>query len=293
MAELCLILVNYNTGQILTRCLDSIRDQKEIDRRVIVVDNASTDDSVALVRSAYPEVKLIANQRNIGFAAANNQALATVSEELIFFLNPDTELQSGCLAAALTFMAAHPAIGMAGPVILNRDGSVHNSADHEYPGEHYSQGKFDDLPGNIAWLLGAALVARREAIASVQGFDERFFLYAEDIDICLKIRQQGWKLEVIPDAAVMHLEGQSELTASYTEVAQRKISAELLFLQKHYSTETVTRICRRRRLQAWWRLLFLWPALFLRKGEQQKKMIKYLTTDRIYGRNEKNGSGCG
>ncbi|XOF33281.1 MAG: glycosyltransferase family 2 protein [Candidatus Electrothrix sp. YB6] len=290
MAELCIIIVNYNTDPLLIRCLDSIRRQKGIDRRVIVVDNASSDRSIELVRSGYPEVQLIANKQNLGFAAANNQAIAKTSEELLFFLNPDTELQPGCLAAACAFMTSHPEIGMTGSVILNRDGSVHNSVDQGYPGEHYSQGQFDDLPGDIAWLLGAALVARREAVASVQGFDERFFLYAEDIDLCLELRKQGWQLGLIPDAAVMHLEGQSEVSTPYAEVAQRKISSELLFLQKHYSKSTVTRICRRRRLQAWWRLLFLWPAAFSRNEAQQRKMIKYLTTARIYSHGTDRGA---
>ncbi len=299
MADLCLIIVSYNTGSLLTRCLDSIRKQNEVDQRVIIVDNASVDQTVELIRAGYPEVKLIANTRNVGFAAANNQAIAKIGkieetpEGLLFFLNPDTELQPGCLIAARTFMTDHPEIGMAGPVILNKDGSVHQSVDDEYPGEHYSQGKFDDLPGDIAWLLGAALVARREAIASVQGFDERFFLYAEDIDLCLEFRKQGWLLGVIPDAAVMHLEGQSELSVPYTEVMQRKISAELLFLQKHYSKDTVARICRWRRLQAWWRLLFLWPTAFSRNETHRKKMIKYLTTARMYRQKTQHEPRCG
>ena len=101
MAELCIILVNYNTGSLLSCCLDSIRKQKEVDRRVIVVDNASADRSVELIRSDYPEVQLIANTQHLGFAAANNQAIANIaetpetSEELLFFLSPDTELQPG------------------------------------------------------------------------------------------------------------------------------------------------------------------------------------------------------
>ena len=292
MKDLCIIIVSYNTGLLLTRCLDSIRKQKEVDHRVIIVDNASTDQTIALIRSGYPEVELIANTQNLGFAAANNQAVAKTSEELLFFLNPDTELQPGCLVAVRTFMTDHPEMGMAGPVILNKDGSVHKSIDDEYPGEHYSQGKFDNLPGDIAWLLGAALVARREAVTSAQGFDERFFLYAEDIDLCLELRKQGWLLGLVPDAAVMHLEGQSELLSPYAEVVERKIAAELLFLQKHYSKSTVTRICRRRCLQAWWCLLFLWPTAFSRNEAGQKKMIKYLTTARIYGRKPKRWSRC-
>ncbi len=284
MEELCIIIVSYNTASLLIRCLDSIRRQKGVDRRVIVVDNASADRSVELVRSGYPEVEVIANDRNLGFAAANNLAIAEVSEDLLFFLNPDTELRPGCLSAGIEFMKVNPDIGMAGAALVNRDGSPHNSVEQQYPGEHYSQGKFDRLPGKIAWLLGAALLARKKAIAAVRGFDERFFLYAEDIDLCLELRKLGWRLGFISEAVVMHLEGQSEHAAPLAEVMERKISAERLFLQKHYSAGTAAGICRRRWLQAWWRLLSLWPAAFFRDGEQYRKLIKYWTAARIYSR---------
>lgn len=189
--SISIIIVNYNTGALLVRCMDSIRAQADQACSVIIVDNASVDDSVAGIRSGYSEVQLIANKSNLGFAAANNQAIGKTRDDLLFFLNPDTELQPGCLKAIREFMVSHPVVGLAGPAIINDDGSPHSSVEYSYPGARYQPGLFEKLPGDIAWILGAAMVARREVITEIQGFDERFFLYAEDMDLCLKIRRQG------------------------------------------------------------------------------------------------------
>ena len=286
MPRLCIIIVNYNTGLLLSRCLDSIRAQKESDCRVIVVDNASVDDSLELIRSGYPEVRLIANDRNLGFAAANNQAIRETEADLLFFLNPDTELQPGCLAEIWAFMAAHTEVGMAGPAIVNSDGSHHPTVEDSYPGSHYTCGEVDDLPGDIAWILGAALVAPRSVIIEVGGFDERFFLYAEDIDLCLEIRKRNWSLGYIPNAKVLHLEGESEKNAPFADVMERKIRAELIFFKKHYCSETVAKIRRARLLQAWWRILLLRASgLFIKAQEtHRRKQIKYAVIARLYGR---------
>ncbi len=283
--RICIIIVNYNTGLLLSRCLDSIRAQKESDCRVIVVDNASVDNSLELVRSGYPEVQLIANDRNLGFAAANNQAIRETEAEFLFFLNPDTELQPGCLDEIRAFMEAHPEVGMAGPAIINSDCSHHPTVEDSYPGSHYTCGEVDDLPGDIAWILGAALIARRKVIADVRGFDERFFLYAEDIDLCLEVRKKNWSLGYIPKAKVLHLEGQSEKKALFADVMERKIRAELIFFKKHYRSETVAKIRRARLLQAWWRILSLRASglFFGTEDAHHKKQIKYAVIVRLYG----------
>ncbi|MCF6186290.1 MAG: glycosyltransferase family 2 protein [Desulfobulbaceae bacterium] len=285
MPRICIIIVNYNTGLLLSRCLDSIRAQKESDCRVIVVDNASVDKSLELIRSGYPEVLLIGNDRNLGFAAANNQAIRETEAELLFFLNPDTELQPGCLAEIRAFMAAHPEVGLAGPAIVNSDGSHHSTVEERYPGSHYTCGEVDELPGDIAWILGAALIASRSVIAEVGGFDERFFLYAEDIDLCLEIRKRNWLLGYIANAKVLHLEGQSEKKAPFADVIERKVRAELIFFKKHYRSETVAKIRRARLLQAWWRILSLGAGglFFGAEDAHRRKQIKYAVIARLYG----------
>jgi GT2 family glycosyltransferase len=266
--------------------MDSIRAQADKNCRVIIVDNASIDDSVERMRAGYSEAHLIANKSNLGFAAANNQAIGNTRDNLLFFLNPDTELQPGCLKAIREFMVSHPEVGLAGPAIINADRSPHSSVEYSYPGARYQPGLFEKLPGDIAWILGAAMVARREVITEIQGFDERFFLYAEDMDLCLKIRKKGWSLALIPKAEVMHLEGQSEKQAPFVEVMERKIRSELIFLNKYYKIDIVRKIGRIRLLEAWWRILCLRTAavFFKLTDENRKKLIRYSVITAMYGR---------
>ena len=282
--NICIVIVNYNTGILLTRCLDSIRKEKDDNCRIIVVDNGSVDGSLDLLRADFPEIELIANTENLGFAAANNQAIKQCTEELLFFLNPDTELQGGCLRAIRKFMESHPEVGLAGPLIITRDGSPHPVVEYRYPGSRYGGGRFDDLPGKIAWILGAAMVARSSVIAAVGGFDTRFFLYSEDIDLCLAVRKEGWQLAQIPEAKVMHLEGQSEKGAPFAEVVERKVRSDLLFLKKHYDAVTVRKIRRVRLLESWWRICCLrFEGCFLDlTSEKKEKLIRYEVMSRLY-----------
>ncbi len=282
--DVCIIIVNYNTGHLLVRCLDSIRKQKDDKNRIIVVDNDSVDDSLDLLQNDYPEIELIANNENTGFAAANNQAIQRCAEELLFFLNPDTELEAGCLRAIREFMDKHSEVGLAGPVIVNPDGSPHPAVEYSYPGDRYGGKRFDDLPGTIAWILGAALVARRSVIRTIGGFDARFFLYAEDIDLCLAVRKAGWLLAEIPEAKVMHLEGQSERRAPLVEVMERKVRSDLLFLEKHYDVFTRQKIRRIRLLESWWRICCLRfeDFFFDLSAEKKEKLIRYEVVSRLY-----------
>ncbi len=283
--DISIIIVNYNTGILLTRCLDSIRKENDDKIRIIVVDNGSVDDSLDLLQADFPEIELIANRENPGFATANNQAIKRCDGELLFFLNPDTELEPGCLQAIRKFMNAHPKVGLAGPTILNRDGSSHPAVEYRYPGSRYGGRQFDDLPGKIAWILGAALVARSSVIAAVGGFDTRFFLYAEDIDLCLAVRKEGWLLAEIPEAKVMHLEGQSEKEAPFAEVMERKVRSDLLFLEKHYDVATVRKIRRVRLLESRWRICCLRceDFFFDLSAEKKEKLIRYEIMSRLYG----------
>jgi len=280
-ARLAIIIVNYNTGHLLDQCLDSIFCQA-MPCRVLVVDNASADDSLAILAGRNEAVEVIANQENVGFARANNQALALCREPLVFFLNPDTELYPGCLRAVCSYMAEQPAVGLAGCAIHNPDGSRHETVQYRYPGHSYSKGMFSDLPGDIAWLLGAAMVGRSKALTEVGGFDPDYFLYAEDIDLCLRMRQAGYLLGFINEAGVLHLEGQSEAGAPPAEVMERKIRAELLFFEKHYPAPVRKRIRRVRLLEAWWRIFCLRAAGMFFGAESEMKLIRYRTVLRLY-----------
>lgn len=279
-----IIIVNYNTGDLLSACLDSLQGQQALIREVVVVDNNSQDNSVDRIRKAFPAVRVIGLPENIGFGRANNRALDSCSGDLFFLLNPDTRLQPGCMAAMAAYMAANRDVGMAGTAVYDAQGIRQATANLEYPGNHYSGALFSGLPGDIAWLLGASLVIRRQVMEQVQGFDPDYFLYGEDIDLSLRVRQAGWRLGYIPDAGIIHLEGQSERTTPPAQLFEKKMQGELLFYTKHYPADTVRRIKRVRRVQAVWRLASLWiQKIFGREDEVlRQKRAKYTVAARLY-----------
>ncbi|MEE9420161.1 MAG: glycosyltransferase family 2 protein, partial [Desulfatiglandaceae bacterium] len=210
MCDLSVIIVNYNTAAFLKRCLNSLSSQGDFNLKVIVIDNASDDNSQELVRNEFPWVELVANKQNLGFARANNQALRFCKSKYVYFLNPDTEVQHGALVAMTRFMDSHPEVGLAGNRIINPDGSPQSSVETRYPGQKHAREELKGLEGGIAWVLGASMIARARLIEDLGGFDERFALYGEEQDLCLRIRKAGWAIGHIPDAVVIHWGGQSE-----------------------------------------------------------------------------------
>lgn len=255
--SLSVIVVNYNTSDFLVRCLNSIASESDQDIEVIVVDNASQDGSKDIIKKNFPWVRLIANDRNLGFAHANNQALKVSRGAYVHFLNPDTEVRHGAFKAMIEFMESSPKIGLAGTRILNPDGSVQLSVDKRYPGEKYASGELKGLKGDLAWVSGASMIARRGIVDDLGGFDERFFLYGEEQDLCLRVRKAGWIVGFIPDAVVIHWEGQSERNTLPAAVWKKKFDAEMLFYEKHYSQKALRAISRANRVQAIWRIFTL------------------------------------
>jgi len=257
MCDISTIIVNYNTAGLLAECLNSIAPRSGLETEVIVVDNASLDDSVAMVTAHFPWVRLIANSRNEGFARANNQALRVSEGKYIYFLNPDSAVQPGAFKAMMDFMSSHTDVGLAGTRILNPDGSVQPSVERRYPGHKRANRDLQGLPGDIAWVLGASMIARRGIIEALGGFDERFFIYGEEQDLCLRIRKGGWKIGIIPDAVVVHWGGQSERDTPALDLWKKKFSAESLFYRKHYSRRSIRRIRRANVVQALCRIVSL------------------------------------
>lgn len=257
MCDISTIIVNYNTAGFLAESLKSVASRSDFQMETIVVDNASRDDSVAIIRNRFPWVRLIANDQNVGFARANNQALKVSHGDYVYFLNPDTAIQPGAFQAMMDFMSTHTDVGLAGTAILNPDGSVQSSVEREYPGQKRATNDLQGLAGDIAWVLGASMIAHRGIIEDLRGFDERFFLYGEEQDLCLRIRKKGWKIGFIPDARVVHWGGQSERHTPALDLWKKKFSAELLFYRKHYSRRSIRRIHRANVVQALWRIVSL------------------------------------
>lgn len=280
---LSVIIVNYNTSDLLRKCLQSLAPHAKADCEIIVVDNGSTDESATVVENEFPHVRLLRNQQNAGFAKANNQGLEVAFGRYVFFLNPDTEIRNGCCEAMLRYMETHSEVGMAGTRILFPDNRQQSSVETRYPGQRHTRGEFDSLPGTIAWLLGASLIVRSEVVKDLGGFDEDYFLYGEDIDLGLKIRQQGWELGFIPDAEIIHWEGQSERGQPQSAVWRKKLAGEFLFYRKNYSPTAIKAIWRSNLLQAAWRIfsLSLTLPLLRHKENARMKLDKYKATFRF------------
>ena len=275
--DLSVVVVSYNTADLLGRCIRSVLAQQGPSFELIVVDNASTDDSLSVVRQAGDDIHLIANDANVGFSRANNQAVRISSGRYIYFLNPDTEVRPGSFDAMIRYMDANPEVGLAGTRILNPNGSRQSSVEYRYPGQRHEPDRFQGLKGDIAWLLGASIVARYRVVEDLGGFSETYFLYAEDIDICLRARLAGWLIGFVEDATVVHWGGQSESHTPSAEVWRKKIGSEILFYKTYFSDKAFRSIRRSNRLQAYWRLFTLRMEGLFRPGsrEIEEKTVKY------------------
>ena len=287
--ELSIVIVSYNTSDLIGACLKSVYAADDISKEVFVVDNASIDGSVDFIRKNFPSVRLIANTENRGFGAACNQALPQCTGRYIFFLNPDTEVLPGAFKAAILYMDAMPNVGLAGTRLINPDGTLHESVSLRYPGERYAGRELAALKGSIACVQGSSMIARSDVIKTVGGFDEDFFLYGEDLDLCLRIRKSGYEIGYIESAVVVHLGGQSERKTPLTELWRKKTGAELLFYRKHYLPETVARVRMANLFQAYWRIatLNLMMPFLKNRAEAEAKLIKYRVACRALQRDHK------
>jgi N-acetylglucosaminyl-diphospho-decaprenol L-rhamnosyltransferase len=273
LMDISIIIVSYNTVRLVTDCLTSLQKTDDLQKEVFVVDNCSTDGSAEVIKANFPAVTLIVNQKNLGFGTASNQALPYCNGRYLVFLNPDTTVAVETLKTAVSYMEANPYIGLAGAKILNPDGSMQPSVSYKYPGEKFAAKETKGLAGEIACVMGAFMIARKTLINELRGFDEDFFLYGEDQDLCWRIRQRGYSIGYIKDAQVLHWGGQSEIHTPCCRLFAKKLRAEYLFYQKHYSPETISRIKQEARLKARFRLATL-KLLSLVTGNSESRQNK-------------------
>jgi len=253
LVQLSIVIVNYNSSPFLKRCLTSLyQSNLSTPFEVLVVDNNSPDDSVAMVRREFPQVILIENRENIGFARANNLALQRCRGESILFLNPDTVLLPGSIDTLVEVMQREKGVGILGCRLLNEDGTLQLSwgrmvnltnefwqrlTSRRYEKgsrliKHYLESK-SRQPHHPHWVTGACMLARQEALKGVGNFDQNFFMFLEDVDLCHRIRKGGWKVLYTPSAEVIHLRGKSMETDRRRALkAYRK--SQLYFYRKHY-----------------------------------------------------------
>ncbi|MCL4535441.1 MAG: glycosyltransferase family 2 protein [Bacteroidetes bacterium] len=261
MLDLSVVVVSYNTLALLRECLASatrslampLPDGRQLKGEVFVVDNASQDGSAEMVRAEFPQARLIANDANRGFAAANNQALAQARGRYYLLLNPDTLALDDALPRLVEFMDGCPSAGAAGGQLLNSDGSRQHSAfrfpnlwmsffdffpinhrlansrlNGRYPRSCYQR------PFQIDHPLGACLIVRREAAEQIGPLDEQFFMYCEEIDWCMRLKLAGWQVWYTPEARIVHHVAQSSRQFRGPMLVALHRSRYRLFA-KHYS----------------------------------------------------------
>jgi len=298
---LSIIIVNWNTRELLAACLHSVLEEATALAQAygaaatphalvetIVVDNASTDESVTMVRQTFPWVYLVENQTNVGFAAANNQALPCCHGRYLLLLNSDTLVLAGAFQRLIDLVEQNPAIGAVGARYLNPDGSLQPSCYPEptlrrelwrmfhldriyaygsYPMEQWSveQARPVDI------VQGAALLLRRELVATMELFDTTYFMYSEEVDLCRRIRQAGWQIWWAPRATIIHYGGQSTRQVALLMFLQLYRS-KVLYFRKHRG-QGVTWFYKSILLIATLSRLLLTPLAWLERPERRAEHL--------------------
>ena len=245
---LSIIVVNYNTSDLLARCLDSIFEDDTSRWEVIVVDNGSTDNSVALVEARFPQVTLLASPQNLGFSGANNLALRQARGDFFLLLNTDTRVPPGSLGPMVAHMAANLWIGALGPRLVNASGElelscgrhpnlaseiVHKLLLHKaFP--FFRFGRWNHLDRRpVGWVTGACLMVRREAAEQTGFLDQGFFMCYEDVDWCMRIDRAGWQIIYYPDVEIEHDRG-GTISRNLGELLVISQESQYYLFQKHF-----------------------------------------------------------
>lgn len=295
-----IVIVSFNTRDLLRECLTSLRRESEgISTEVFVVDNVSRDGSADMVEHEFPDVRLIRSEVNLGFAAANNRAFPLATGRYVVLLNSDAFLHPNALQRAIAYMDAEPKIGLGGARLVGRDGSWQPSARlfpsllndflalsglaARFPKSRFF-GRFDrtwadqNVAADVDWVPGAFSIIRGSVLEQIGYFDEDFFLYYEEVDLCRRIKAAGYVIRYWPDVTVIHLGGESsktvkslQLSKSGSQLALWRMRSEFLYYRKHHGT------------LAWWikEIESLWHRLRMRKNRSSEKAEESQTLVRL------------
>lgn len=289
-------IISYNTKELLIRCLESIFSRtKGVDFEIIVVDNCSYDGTPEMLKELFPHVSLINNDKNRGFSKAVNQAFKVSTGEFFFILNPDTELSNNAILELFNFIKSHPEVGVVGPKLIYPDGKLQFSCRRfmtlwaaivdvfqiylYFPRNIFSKKyNYDYWKHNyireVDWFCGAAFMTRRDIYQKIDMLDERFFIYSEDMDYCLKAKKAGYKNFIIPKAIVIHHHAKGG--TQHTQV--RKIDYyRSLYLYIKKNSNTPRAIIFRVSVMLWaliYLIIRLCKAPFLRKREEVKEYLR-------------------
>lgn len=276
--DLSIIIVSWNVCELLVRCLESVQAglaHAGLSGEIIVVDNASTDGSAETARTRFPDIVLIETGTNLGYTGGNNVGLRHARGRHLLILNPDTEVAPGALGHLVRALDAHPSIGAVGPALVFPDGRLQSSRRRfpsllvglieSTPLEPWCAGtpllrdfrlldRADGQAGPVDWLVGAALMVRREVVEQVGPLDDAFFMYFEELDWQRRMKAAGWSIWYWPEARVVHHEGAS----SGQVVARRQIlfaTSKIEYYRKWHGPRAAAL------LSGWLWLLFGWEML--------------------------------
>ncbi len=265
MAQLDVVILNYNRGDLLRACLESLFASASAHQiNVWVVYNASSDDSVAIVEREFPQVRLVRNERNSGFASGNNLALRQIvadeRSDYVMLLNNDTVVEPDALHTLVTYLEQHPAVGAVGPQLLLLDGSLDLACRRAFPTPavsfyrmsglsklfprsvrfgRYNMTYLDpDVETAVDALVGAAMVVRAAVVREVGLLDESFFMYGEDLDWCYRIKSYGWQIVYYPRAVIHHHKRAASTRRAIPSI-RAFYDAMRIFHRKHYAQRTV------------------------------------------------------
>lgn len=241
------VVVNYNAGPLLERCISSLLADTSggAPPEVVVVDNGSTDGSATAAAAGFPTVRFVDAPGNVGYARGANLGIAVTAAPVVAVVNPDAEVEWGTARAMLDRLAAEPRIGALGPRIRNTDGTDYPSArtipsvldavghgvlglfwpSNPFTRRYRQLGADPERSREVDWVSGAAVWLRRSALDEVGGWDERYFMYLEDVDLCWRLRRRGWRVVYEPAGRVVHVQGVSTSRRPYRMILEHHRSA--------------------------------------------------------------------
>lgn len=277
LPNLSVVIVNYNSGHYLNLCVESVL-QSTVDCGVIVVDNASTDNSLNLVKKDQ-RVRIAKNEQNVGFARANNQVLNLACTDYVLFLNPDCIIKPSTLADMLTALSGYPNVGMAGCRILNLDGTEQAGCRRRIPTPHrlLSRWRSDEKPYLqnqesvplepvlVEAISGAFMLVRQSALAKVGAMDEAFFMHCEDLDWCIRFREAGFDILFVPTVEIFHAKGISSQTRPIA-VEWHKHKGMIRLYGKHFTKSYTPTTLFFFKLAIWARFYLMLPYLAIKYG---------------------------
>jgi len=263
VADITTIMVSYNTESLLPKAINNLRDAAIGFRlKIVIIDNVSRDGSVSLIRRDFPDCTLIENKKNVGFGRANNQALPFIEGRYVLLLNTDAFVSPDALKKTISYMDENRECGILGVKLVGREGELQPSCryfptplnlflqrtgfNRLFPGARLVDDMSwnHDLARECDWVPGCYFLLRKEVIEQIGLFDERYFLYYEEVDLCFSAKKAGWQVHYYPDTTVIHLGGESaktdnKITDSGLQVEKFQIESELLYFRKIYGLNIV------------------------------------------------------